>query len=146
MLLDVLRFRTRRLCFVPAMVLLMGSVSACAPWPSSSGTNAPSTECIVTMYARTDASPSELKILVARLRRDPQVAAVTVVSRTAAFAEMRKRFPTLVQSLKSNPLGDHVNVRLVPGIAPRAFAQRYSSANLPSVLSVKAAPSSGLSC
>jgi cell division protein FtsX len=90
----------------------------------------------VRIYLDYGATSAETKRVLAAARAEHGVVAATIVSKAAALAEMRQRYPQLVAHLVVNPLPDAVDIRITAGVD----AARLSSelrAKVPGIAKVR---------
>jgi hypothetical protein len=66
------------------------------------------------VYFAQNATMRQISRALAAVRGEPGVMRVSFVSKTAAFAVMRKRYPHLVKNLTYNPLTDSLTVKTSP--------------------------------
>jgi hypothetical protein len=74
--------------------------------------DAGSSKCTLKVFIRRDATRRQINAILEEVRRDKRVVRVRFVTSTARLAELRAKFPDLVDSLDSNPLPHEV--RLTP--------------------------------
>jgi cell division protein FtsX len=83
----------------------------------------------------------------ARVRRDPDVKSVRLITPREAFAALHKKFPALLQKpLRANPLPATLSLQPEPGVGATTFVQRYRQLRLPGVSSVERARPDGSAC
>ncbi|MFL5954834.1 MAG: permease-like cell division protein FtsX [Gaiellaceae bacterium] len=71
-----------------------------------------SVSATVRLYLQPGVTVAQAHRVVAAARGERGVVGVTVVSREAALAMMKRRYPQLVKNLTSNPLSARIDVRL----------------------------------
>jgi len=119
------RRRQRRRRRLGAVAVAASAIIAGAAWlgltqlgkPNHSATrttghSSPAGAPAITLYLKQDATRAAVRSLIAAVSRERDIARVTFLSKTAAFAIMRRRYPTLVGNLVVNPLPDSINLRL----------------------------------
>ena len=67
-------------------------------------------ELVVKVYFTPDSTKAQMNAVANKLSANDKVKTVTFVSKEQALAQMKKRFPALVQNLPSNPLPDSLEV------------------------------------
>jgi cell division transport system permease protein len=67
-------------------------------------------ELVVKVYFAPDSTKAQMNTVANKLSTNDQVKTVTFISKEQALAQMKKRFPALVQNLPSNPLPDSLEV------------------------------------
>jgi cell division protein FtsX len=111
------RQRRRRLVAAVAAVLVVGLVAVIAL--GRSGTAQPQ---VVKIYFGPSATSRQIARTVAAVRAEHGVKAVSLITRKAALAYERRRYPSLVAGLAYNPFPDSIAVRVNGSDAARVIA------------------------
>ncbi len=136
---DWIEVRPRR-----AALLVASAVASCvlltAGWTPTAGAAKPAHSCQILVVMDPVWTKAELQRVIAVARSTPHVVRVTFVSKKAALAAMRKKYPGLVQDMSSNPLSDTVQVVPDAPAAMRGIGVRLNAAHLGGVATIKVPP------
>jgi cell division protein FtsX len=107
---------------------------------STTGHSGPAGGQAITLYLKQDATRAAVTNLIAAVSRERDIAQVTFLSKTAALAIMRRRYPTLVGNLVVNPLTDSINLRLSGAGNASSVVARLTAKRLPEVERIRIRP------
>lgn len=118
-----------------------GSVIWCSgPNPAcrSSQTGAASGSLFVKLYLSGDASSADISKAIAAAKTEPGVSAVKFISKQAALAIMKKRYPNLTYNLPlNNPLPNAIELRVAANGDAATIASDLRAKKLPGVQAIR---------
>jgi hypothetical protein len=85
------------------------------------------------IYFAQRATMRQISWALAAVRGEPGVMRVSFVSKDAALAVMKKRYPRLVKNMTSNPLTDSLTVKLSPRVDARTAVKHLRARHLSGV-------------
>lgn len=99
--------------------------------------SAENVKLLVRLYLDDNASSSDISKAIAAAKTEPGVASVKFISKQAALAIMKKRYPDLAENLKSNPFPDSIELRLASNGDAATIAANLRQKKLPGVQAVR---------
>jgi hypothetical protein len=91
----------------------------------------------VRLFFKPTATMRQISRAIAAMRGEPGVLRVKFVSKAAAFAVMKKRYPWLVNNGVSNPLPNALTVTLSPRADRQAMLAHLRARHLPGVVAIR---------
>lgn len=76
----------------------------------------------VKVYFASSATPAQILRTITAVKAEHGVTAVSLLTKEAALADMKRRFPNLVAGVSYNPLPDSIQVRVSRSDAARVIA------------------------
>jgi cell division protein FtsX len=112
------RQRRRRIVAAAVLtVLALGSIVVIAL-----GQRTAAAPKVVKIYFGPSVTSRQIARTVAAVKTEHGVAAVGLITKEAALADMKRRFPSLVKGVSYNPLPDSISVRVSGSDAARVIA------------------------
>jgi cell division protein FtsX len=111
------RQRRRRVVAGVAAMIVLGSIAVFAL-----GQRSAAEPKVVKIYFTSSATSGQIARTIDAVKREHGVSAVGLLTKEAALADMRRRFPSLVAGVAYNPLPDSITVRVSKSDAARVIA------------------------
>jgi cell division protein FtsX len=92
--------------YAVVVVVAIAALAGCA------GSSSKAVACKAKIYFEIGATQTQIDAVRTQLERDTQVAEFRLLTKEAALAKLRKRYPKLVENLTYNPLPDTFEVTL----------------------------------
>jgi cell division protein FtsX len=105
--------RRRTIAGLGAVVLVLAASAAFHAFPF--GQRSASEQRTVKVYLDSSATPLQARQLLAAAQAEHGVAAVRLITKEAALADMKRRFPSLVAKIAYNPLPTSIVVQVRNG-------------------------------